>query len=135
MHIWKYLISRNNMGYYGNKKIFQSKVAQSGKTWTQAHPASLELRDHFSLWSALSTSACSCCWHRLEANKIWAIMYLMMEEDIPKRPQLLLSRLCGQQAVRTTAQTKNNNLTILRSWRADTEVADINKSVPRNERD
>lgn len=62
-------------------------------------------------------------------------MYLMMEEDIPKRPQLLLSGLCGQQAVRTTAQTKNNNLTILRSWRADTEVADINKSVPRNERD
>lgn len=53
INIWKYLISRNNMGCHGN--ISKSKVVCV--SW--AHPPSLGLRDHFSLWSMLSTRDCS----------------------------------------------------------------------------
>lgn len=61
----------------------------------QAHPASLERRDHFSLWSVLSSRDCSWCWHRLGANKIWAVMYLMMEEEVHPPPNQAPSPKCN----------------------------------------
>lgn len=82
--------------------IFQSEVAHVKRNWNQAHPASLGLRDHSSLWSVLSTRDCRWCWHSLEANKIWAIMYLMLEEkgtattttSRPLRKLILLDQGC-----------------------------------------
>lgn len=74
IHIRKYLISHNNMSCHRN--IFQSK-------------ASLGLRDHFLLkYCMLLTRD---CWHTLEANKIWAIMYLMMAEEAQPYPTPALS--------------------------------------------
>lgn len=106
MHIQKYLFNSHSMRCLGNKHLPVWSRAWE-ETWNPLHPASQRLKHHFSVWSVPSTTACSWCWHRLGANKILAIMYLMMEEEVPKRRQLLLSRICGQQAVGANAKTLN----------------------------